>query len=301
MDFTKESMVALPAARATPELPLPGPTERRIVGAFVRATLFRRRKANGWTVPAHLTHQTLRFEGNSGAELAGRHFPHAAPRGIVVLAHPDRRYGQHWFVKTGWIEWLLSHGFACLTFDFTNYGHSRGGSTYLFEDLAAACRLAKELQPTTPVHVVGLSLGAFSAANASPLLPFVESMVLESPYPSFNSWYEGDGHALGKAAMRLFDRTWPRTAALIQADRRIAGAAAQRILVAGSRSDAVTAIALTRRVAAGAPAGRSEVFEADGVEHLGLFEAVPAYRDAVLATLTGDGWPPSRGAAASPS
>ena len=291
MDFTKESMVPPPSPTA--QLTPPSRTERRVVGWFVRSTLFRRRKANGWSVPAHLTHRDLRFEGNSGADLAGRHFPHPKPRGLVVLAHPDRRYGQFWFVKTGWIEWLHAQGFSALTFDFTNYGHSRGGSTYLFEDLVAACRLAHTLEPGVPIHVVGLSMGAFSAANASPELDFVESMVLESPYPSFNSWYEGDGHAVGKAAMRLFDKTWPRTAALIQADRRIAASSARRILVAGSRSDTVTSIGLTRRVAAGAPTGRSDIFEADGIAHLELFERVPAYRDAVLATLTGDGWPPS--------
>ncbi len=297
MDFTKESMVAPAPEQATaPSSAAPAPPsrlERRVVGAFVRATMFRRRHAPGWPVPADLPHTDLQFEGNTGASIAGRHFPHASPRGIVVLAHPDRRYAQHWFVKTGWVAWLLQNGFSVLTFDFTNYGASRGGSTYLFEDLVAACHLARKLEPAIPVHVIGLSLGAFSAANAAPLVPFVEAMVLESPYPSFNSWYEGDGHRFGKAAMSAFDRLWPRTAALIQADRRIAASSAKRILVAGSRSDEVTAISLTRRVAAGAPADRSVVWEADAVEHLGLFEKVPSYREAILATLTGNGWPPS--------
>lgn len=273
-------------------LPKPGRFERRLVGLFVRSTMFRRRHATGWSVPAGLTHREVRFEGNTGADLAGRLFPHPDPRGIVVLAHPDRRYGQHWFVKEGWIAWLQEHRFSALTFDFTNYGASRGGSTYLFEDLVAAARLARELQPGLPVHIIGLSLGAFSAANASADLDFVESIALESPYPSFNSWYEGDGHRVGKAAMALFDRTWPRTAALIQADRRIAHATAKRILVAASSSDEVTSSALSRRVAAGAPAARTTFFEVGGVPHLGLF-ARPDYRAALLATLTGEGWPPS--------
>ncbi|MEK6985777.1 MAG: alpha/beta fold hydrolase [Candidatus Thermoplasmatota archaeon] len=273
-------------------LPKPGRFERRLVGLFVRSTMFRRRHATGWSVPAELAHEELRFEGNTGADLAGRHFLHPNPRGIVVLAHPDRRYGQHWFVKEGWIAWLLENRFSALTFDFTNYGASRGGSTYLFEDLVAAARVAREREPGIPVHIIGLSLGAFSAANASPELDFVESITLESPYPSFNSWYEGDGHRVGKAAMALFDKTWPRTAALIQADRRIAACNAKRILVAASSSDEVTAIALTRRVASGAPPTRTNLLEVAGVPHLGLF-ALPRYRAALLATLTGDGWPPS--------
>ncbi len=271
--------------------PLPGRLERRVVGAFVRFAMFRRRHGSGWEVPADLAHHDLRFEGNTGADLAGRHFIHPAPRGIVVLAHPDRRYGQFWFVKTGWVRWLLDNGFSVLTFDFTNYGASRGGSTYLFEDVAAACRLARTFAPARPVHLVGLSIGAFSAANASPDLEFLDSLVLESPYPSFNSWYEGDGHRVGNASMALFDRAFPRTARLIQADQRIRGATAKRILIAASRSDTTTAIALTRRVAANAPADRTTVLEVDGVEHLALFEQSPSYRGAVLAALTGHALP----------
>src|SRR5207244_3120572 len=84
---------------------------------------------------AHFRNRKLVFEATTGARSAGGHVPApdpAAPRGIVVLAHPDRRYGQHWFVRTGWIDWLRAQGFACLTFDFSQYGASRGGSAYLF-------------------------------------------------------------------------------------------------------------------------------------------------------------------------
>ncbi|HUR62824.1 MAG TPA: alpha/beta fold hydrolase [Candidatus Thermoplasmatota archaeon] len=264
----------------------PGRIERHVAGALVRATLFRRRKAGAWPVPADLPHEDLAFRGNTGARIAGRHFPVAGARGIVVLAHPDRRYGQFWFVREGWVQWLRGHGYACLTFDFSQYGASRGGSTYLFEDLAAAARLARDLHPGLPVHVIGLSIGAFSAANASPDLDFVEALVLESPYPSFGSWYEGDGHRFGKAVMRGFDRLFPRTARLIQADQRIARAGARRILVAASRDDEVTPVRLSRRVADRAPTGRSEYLELEGHPHLGLFRDI-RYREAVLRTLAG--------------
>jgi pimeloyl-ACP methyl ester carboxylesterase len=283
MDFTKESMVAT----ASPtDAPLPSPLERRVVGAFVRATMFRRRKGSAWPVPPDLRHDEVRFAGNSGADLAGRFFPRDGAKGVVVLCHPDRRYGQHWFVRDGWVAWLLGHGYAVLTFDFANYGASRGGSTYLFEDAAAACRKARALAPGVPVHAIGLSIGAFSLANASPDLD-VEALVLESPYPSFNSWYDGDGHRVGKAAMAAFDRLFPRTARLIQADRRIAKAAARRILIAASRGDTTTRIGLSRRVMATAPPERTRLLEVDGVEHLGLFRDSAAYREAILDVLKG--------------
>jgi alpha-beta hydrolase superfamily lysophospholipase len=265
----------------------PGRVERHVAGALVRATLFRRRKPGSWQVPADLPHADLVFEGNTGARVAGRHFPLAGAKGIVVLAHPDRRYGQFWFVREGWVRWLRDNGYSCLTFDFSQYGASRGGSTYLFEDLAAAARQAQALEPGLPVHVIGLSIGAFSAANASPDLDFIDGLVLESPYPSFGSWYEGDGHRFGKAVMRGFDKAFPRTARLIQADQRIAQAKARRILVAASVDDDVTPVALSRRVARSAPTGRSTYLELAGHKHLALF-GDPRYRAAILRTLAGE-------------
>ncbi|HET6399700.1 MAG TPA: hypothetical protein VFH47_09130, partial [Candidatus Thermoplasmatota archaeon] len=224
------------------------------------------------------------FRGNGGADVSARWFPHPGMRGAVVLAHPDRRYAQHWFVREGWIDWLHGHGFAALTFDFANYGGTRGGSTYLFEDCIAAVEQAHVRAGGVPVHAVGLSIGAFSLANASPDVA-LDGLVLESPYPSFNSWYEGDGHRVGRTAMAAFDRLFPRTSALIQADERIRHARARRILVAASKADEVTPAALSRRVAQAAPAGRSRYLELGSGAHLSFFRESAAYRDAVLATL----------------
>ena len=55
-----------------------------------------------------------------------------------------------------------------ITFDFTGYGESRGPATYYHEDLLAAARFAEHWAGGFPVHVVGVSMGAFAAANASP-------------------------------------------------------------------------------------------------------------------------------------
>ncbi|MEK6974788.1 MAG: alpha/beta fold hydrolase [Candidatus Thermoplasmatota archaeon] len=259
----------------------PGPIERRLVGAFVRRVFWGNRRGKPWDVPAHLEHDSVRFAGNSGATLAGRYFPHPAPKGVVVLAHPDRRYGSHWFVREGWVEWLLRNGFEVLTFDFAPFGASRGGSTYLHEDVLGAVAFARRWSGGQPVHVIGLSIGAFATVNASPHLD-VDSLVLESPYPTFNAWY---GRGWGKWAMALFDRLFPRTANVIQAHRNIANARAPRILVAASPTDDVTPARLSRIVFDAAPA-RARWLDVPGTKHLGLF-ADAGYRAAVLATLEG--------------
>lgn len=255
--------------------------ERKLVGTFVRRAFWGSRRGKAWPVPAHLGHEEVAFPGNSGAVLAGRYFPHPAPKGVVVLAHPDRRYGQHWFVKEGWVEWLLRHGYEVLTFDFAPFGASRGGSTYLHEDVRGAVAFARRWSGDQPVHVIGLSIGAFASINASPFLQ-VESLVLESPYPTFNAWY---GRGWGKWAMELFDRLFPRTAAVIQAHENVAHAKAPRILFAASPQDEVTPWRLSRQVYEHAPP-HAVWLDVPQAKHLQLF-ADPTYRQAILDTLRG--------------
>ena len=280
-------MPALVSLRPPADLsPEPSALEKRLVGALVKAVFFRGRRGGPWEPPLGLDVDQLRFRGNSGADLHAWHVRHGAPRGIVVLAHPDRRYGKQWFAREGWLSWLHAAGFEALCFDFPVYGQSRGGSTYLHDDVAAACRLARRLRPGLPVHLVGLSIGAFAAANAAAGLDFVESIVLESPYPSFEAWYSGGaGRAAGHgAANTMMGRMFPRTYRRIDAGANVARAKAPRILVAGVTDDEVTPIALTREMARRAPQGRTRYLELAGVRHLGLF-GHPDYRAAVLATL----------------
>jgi alpha-beta hydrolase superfamily lysophospholipase len=260
----------------------PSRLEKRLVGAVVKTVFFRGRRGGPWPLPDGTV--PVAFRGNSGARLRGFHMPVADAKGLVVLVHPDRRYGKHWFVREGWLPWLAENGLEALAFDFPIYGESSGGSTYLHEDVLAACAEARRLRPAIPIHLVGLSLGAFACANAAPLLRDVEGMVLESPYPTFESWYQGRPGAL-RAANRLLGKALPRTYGRIDAGRNIAAAKPRRILVAASRDDEVTPAALTRQVAKAAPTDRTTYLEVGG-PHLGLFRH-PAYREAVLATLQG--------------
>jgi alpha-beta hydrolase superfamily lysophospholipase len=281
--------------RSHPSPPEPSPLEKRVVGALVKALFFRGRRGGPWEPPLGMDVSEVRFAGNSGARLHGWHVRHPAPRGIVVLAHPDRRYGKQWFAREGWLSWLHDNGFDSLCFDFPVYGESGGGSTYLHDDVAAACRLARRLRPGLPVHVVGLSIGAFASLNAAVGLDFVEGLVLESPYPTFEAWYDQGGkrgdadRAKGHGkANSLLGRMFPRTYRRIDAGANAPDVKARRILVAGTRDDEVTPIALTREVADRLPTDRTTVLEMSGVGHLGLFQR-PEYRQAILDTLA----PPS--------
>lgn len=246
--------------------------------------MLRGRRAGPWEPPAHLEHRRVAFEGNTGARLAGVWYPARESRGAVVLAHPDKRYAKHWFVREGWVDFLHRHQLDVLTFDFTGYGESEGPSTYYHEDVFAAARLARERTSGERLAVVGVSMGAFATANASPRLDFADALVLESPYPSFRAWY---GDRPGRFAIRAFDALFPRTATSIHADRNIRGAAAKRVLVAYAREDEVTPAHLSEAVAKAAPPERTRTMVVDGVAHLGLFAGSAPYREAVLETILG--------------
>jgi pimeloyl-ACP methyl ester carboxylesterase len=254
--------------------------ERRRVNRIWRL-LTRDRRGGPWPIPDWLPHEAFRFRGNGGADISARWFPAADAQGTVLLLHPDRRYAQHWFVNAGWIDALHARGYNALTFDFPHYGLSRGGGYYYLEDVLTAAEEAQRRTPHLPLHMIGLSLGAFGAANASPLVD-VHGLVLESPYPSFGAWYK---RGPLRWAVDALERAAPMTASFIHADQSLARTRARRILVAATRDDDVTPPRLTRQVADAGPADRTTYLEVDGVPHLELFAQSAAYRDAVWSTL----------------
>ncbi len=256
--------------------------ERFLVDQVVGAFFAGNRKAGPWPVPDDLPHEAVIIPGPAGGSLAARWFPAVAPRGTVVLAHPDRRYGQHWFVREGWVHFLHEAGFDVLTFDFPGYGGTPKGSMYYYEHTIAAAHFARRWSGGFPVHLVGLSMGAFAVANASPELDFVESLVLESPYPTIGDWY---GRGVARMAFDAMSAMFPTTAGRISAVRNLPRSSARRILVAAPAKDRITSPELSRRVAESGPAGRTQHLEVPACDHLGLFRTSAGYRAAVLETL----------------
>jgi pimeloyl-ACP methyl ester carboxylesterase len=253
--------------------------ERYVVGALVKTAFLRdRRRA---PPPALVPNaREVVFEGNTGAHIAARWFAAEKPRGAVVLAHPDKRLAKAWFEREGHVAWLHENGYDVLTFDFPGYGASRGPATYYHEDVLAAFRFARDWSGMLPVHVWGVSMGAFAAANASPHLDGCGALVLESPYPNFNSWY---GDRREARVMAAFDKWFPRSSRAIQADKNVADAAARRILVAIAEDDDITPVALSVRVADAAPQERTNVVHVPG-KHFAPF-ANAGFRSAVLDAL----------------
>ncbi|MBW3583170.1 MAG: lysophospholipase [Euryarchaeota archaeon] len=268
-----------------PGLPNPGVWERRILSTLVGRLLYPPRNGGPWPVPPGLERVTGR--GRDGSTLIGLHAPHADPRGVVVLVHPDRRYGKHWFDREGWFGHLADHGYASMAFDLTPYGESHGGQLYLHDQVLGMVDTARDTHPGVPLHLVGLSLGAFASMNAAPEIPDLDSLTLESPYPTFQTWYDAVDAGFPAKVNRLLERAFTTSYRRIDAGRNIAQATAKRILVAATSPDTVTPTRLSRAVARSAPQGRTTYLELEGVEHLGLFHDA-RYREALIATLNGE-------------
>ncbi|MGQ0534634.1 MAG: hypothetical protein ACT4PT_01000, partial [Methanobacteriota archaeon] len=130
------------------------------------------------------------------------------------------------------------------------------------------------------VHVAGVSLGAFAAANAAPRLDFVEGLVLESPYPSWQAWL---GPGLASRITDLLERAFPHAYETQHADRNLGRAPIPRVLVAAAERDDVTAPALSRAVADAGPPG-TRYLEVRGAGHFEAFPGSAAYRRAILET-----------------
>lgn len=261
----------------------PGVWERRLAGSLVRRLLYPRRPKSVHIPPDDALRPRVRFSASDGARLVGIHYPVQDPVGIVVLVHPDKRTAKHWWSRQGITDWLNTHRLDAFAFDLSGYGESSGGNVYLHDHVVAAVEEATLLAPGLPVHLWGVSIGSYAALNAAPVLPEVEAVVLESPYPTFRAWYQATGQPIAARFVRALECTFPTTYARIDAATNAARLSAPRILLAATTADRVTPVDLSRAVAAAAPL-RTRYLEVEDTDHLGLFRSSAAYRTALLQT-----------------
>jgi predicted alpha/beta hydrolase len=117
----------------------------------------------GETIAAGQT--TIRFR-SAGATLQGTLFaPGDPPRAAIVL---HGAVGVPAGYYRGFAEWLRDQGYACLTYDYRDFGASRMQAlrksradlhTWGLSDQPAALAEARRLMPGVPVWVIGHSLG----------------------------------------------------------------------------------------------------------------------------------------------
>src|SRR5436190_10086347 len=134
--------------------------------------------------PADLNAQAVTFASDSGANIHGWWCPLQNRRGVVLLL-PGIRANRLSMLDRA--RFLRRGGYSVLLIDFQATGETKGDHiTFGWKesrDVLAATNLARQIDPTARMAIIGSSLGGVAALLATPPLK-VDALVLEEVYPT---------------------------------------------------------------------------------------------------------------------
>src|SRR5438874_1042165 len=134
--------------------------------------------------PADLNAQVVTFPSDSGANVHGWWCPLQNRRGVVLLL-PGIRANRLSMLDRA--RFLRRGGYSVLLIDFQATGETKGDHiTFGWKesrDVLAATNLARQIDPTARMAIIGSSLGGVAALLATPPLK-VDALVLEEVYPT---------------------------------------------------------------------------------------------------------------------
>lgn len=240
--------------------------------------------------PCELGAETVSVPVRAREPLAGWFVdgPPGAPTVVLLHGHGETRRQ-----PLSRAEVLVAEGYGVLLVDLPGHGESRAEAvTYGWTErfaASAAVGYVRQRRPGTRVGVVGLSLGAASAALAGPFLD-ADALVLEGSFGTFES-------AVRNRVRRVLGPlSPPAEAALVGQIRHrlgvppdsvrpvaaLARASAPTFVMAGA-DDPFTPPAETRALYDAAPEPK-ELWLVEGAGHDDLYDAAPeAYRRRLLA------------------
>ena len=134
--------------------------------------------------PADLNAQAVTFASDSGANVHGWWCPLQNRRGVVLLL-PGIRANRLSMLDRA--RFLRRARYSILMIDFQATGETKGDHiTFGWKerrDVLAATNLARQIDPTARMAIIGSSLGGVAALLATPPLK-VDALVLEQVYPT---------------------------------------------------------------------------------------------------------------------
>jgi fermentation-respiration switch protein FrsA (DUF1100 family) len=134
--------------------------------------------------PADLNAEPVTFESDSGATVHGWWCPTQNANGAVLLL-PGIRANRVSMVERA--RFLRRAGYSVLLIDFQATGETKGDYiTFGWKesrDVLAAIGFLRQTAPTTPVAIIGSSLGGVAALLATPPLK-IDALILEQVYPT---------------------------------------------------------------------------------------------------------------------
>lgn len=105
--------------------------------------------------------ELMQVPSKSGGTLVGwfRKTDRVVPKATIVLGHPMGKEAKAYFLKNGYTDLLLGHGYNVVIFDINGFGESTHGNFSYFEDVVAIGQRAKAWTPELPIGYHGISLG----------------------------------------------------------------------------------------------------------------------------------------------
>jgi pimeloyl-ACP methyl ester carboxylesterase len=179
----------------------------------------------------------------------------AAPRGVVVCAHPMGLAAKGFWLRNGHADALLQAGFHVLAFDYNGFGDSPSTNFDWPADSLAAGRVARQLFRGLPVHALCASFGAMHTLNALGAADFpFDRIVAEGCASSLPAFWKN--YPFAHAVLRLSSAIAPEGERRLRPELAITRLPAHvRVLLVHSQGDRWTPTHHGDRLAAAAPTG----------------------------------------------
>lgn len=154
--------------------------------------------------------QTLEFQTPDGTKHNGWFFPGLRGAPVIVICHGYRSSRSEILTLA---TSLQQHHYNVFAFNFAGHGESPVGHTTLgyreTEELQAALQMlgARNDIDTQRIGLYGYSLGAYAALSATPTVPAVKAVVVDSAYPEPKSLLRLELTRLGADIIPLLSTT----------------------------------------------------------------------------------------------
>ncbi len=144
---------------------------------------------------------------NSSIAVAIRKSDADPAKGVVVLCHPFIKYGMSYFFRNKYHQWLAQAGYHVVGFNFKGFGSSTVEGVSFSKDVTSVALWVKREYPALPIHLLGISFGAFHGIHAlAENKVNITSVIFDSVPASIRSFF-GSG-LLGVFMRCLSESRW---------------------------------------------------------------------------------------------
>lgn len=117
-----------------------------------------------------------------------------ACKGVVILAHPMKKNGKHFFVEAGHAQLYTKNGYHVFIFDFNGFGESENRDFRFEEDLNQVILLANKTYSNLPIFIHGVSMGgAQTILSTIENNKYIQAIIIESAASSNLDYYKHRG------------------------------------------------------------------------------------------------------------